>query len=95
VTAALCVKCGAEKFGSFTPCSKCGFFPETEDDFVYSLVLSDHYFSLNTLSEIGKHIAASGCTFRLPPDQEEEFRKLIRESPTVSALRARQKPVTE
>ncbi|MBM3543854.1 MAG: hypothetical protein FJX44_05030 [Alphaproteobacteria bacterium] len=95
MTVALCAKCGAKKFGSFTRCPECGFVPQTEDDFVYSLALSDHYFSTDTLGEIAASIKASGRAPLLPRDQEDKFREAIRQDEAILALLAKQRPVIE
>ncbi len=41
MTIAVCIKCGCEKFGAFTPCDECGFNPTTEDDKAKAICLSD------------------------------------------------------
>jgi hypothetical protein len=43
VTIAICVQCGATKFGALTPCKECAYMPATERDVIYSMALSDHY----------------------------------------------------
>lgn len=93
MTIALCVKCGVEKFGSFTRCPECGFVPETEEDFIYSLALSDHYFSKDTLGEIGASIKTSGRAPRLPRDQEDQFRQAVRQDKAILALLNKQRRV--
>ncbi len=44
MTIAICIACGAQKFGAFTSCQACGFQPRTVIDEAKSLMLSDHNF---------------------------------------------------
>jgi hypothetical protein len=44
VTLAICIVCGAQKFGAFVPCGECGFEPTELADKAKSLALSDHHF---------------------------------------------------
>ncbi len=43
MTLAICIVCGAEKFGAFVPCGECGFEPTELADKAKSLALSDHH----------------------------------------------------
>ena len=43
MTKAICWKCGEFKSGSVAPCPNCNADPETEDDLLKSLFLTDHY----------------------------------------------------
>ena len=56
MTQAVCFNCGELKFGSFTECENCHRTPENDDDMAFSMALSDHYFSLEQLNEIGNKI---------------------------------------
>lgn len=75
MTIAVCVYCGAIKIGALTVCAKCGQGPGEGDDFVYSMVLSDHYFDHETLEGISAQMLAGGPRPSLPQDQLEEMRK--------------------
>jgi len=82
MTVAICIKCGAFKFGAFNPCEKCGASPETEDDYVASFVFTDHFNSTAELEKIGVQIA-SGSNIRvepgtLEPALMETIRQLMR-----------------
>ena len=79
MTTAVCVKCGGIKHGGFTTCGECGFLPASEFDLAYSLALTDHYFDQNKLQEISKDMRAGQPRPSLPPEQEEEFLKAIRD----------------
>lgn len=78
MTVAICVKCGAFKHGAFNPCNGCGFCPVDDYDMVYSLALTDHYFDLATLREIGGAIPEHGRP-SLPPEQEKQMLATIRD----------------
>ncbi len=72
MTTAVCYKCGAMKLGAWTPCEKCGSTPITEDDLVISMALSDHHLDMETLTRLGKHVAAG-----LPVEIDEPSRNNI------------------
>ena len=72
MTVAICIKCGAFKFGAFSSCEKCGATPETEDDVALSMMTSDHFHSQEELGDIGKAIA-SGKKIALAPDDREKI----------------------
>lgn len=59
MTTAVCIRCGAIKFGAFNPCSACGFRPDLSNayDFQTSLALTDHYYSEDELERMGHAIA--------------------------------------
>jgi hypothetical protein len=44
MTTAVCVRCGAMKFGAFTTCQQCPYTPDNEHDVLYSLAFTDHYY---------------------------------------------------
>ena len=79
MTQAVCYNCGAEKFGAFVPCSECHVAPKTEDALVMSLALTDHYFDLDVLSEIGESIREGGEPPNLDANSREHLLKQIRE----------------
>ncbi|HXM65260.1 MAG TPA: hypothetical protein VN911_00905 [Candidatus Acidoferrum sp.] len=56
MTLAICIFCGVEKFGAFTPCDTCGTVPTTIIDRAKSLMLSDHNFPPEDLREFGRAI---------------------------------------
>ena len=75
MTIAVCVMCGSMKFGALTPCPACNRQPETDDDFLYSFVFTDHYLTTEKLKEISQSMLDGAPRPSLPPDQEEKFRK--------------------
>jgi hypothetical protein len=78
MTVALCVKCGAFKHGAFNTCDSCRFRPVDDYDVAYSLALTDHYFALETLREIGAALPKRGRP-SLPPEQEKQMLATIRD----------------
>jgi hypothetical protein len=71
MTAAVCLKCGAMKFGAFNPCPSCRFVPKETDDLARHLLASDHYFKKANLEAMGAHIKA-GKPIHFHPDQLKE-----------------------
>ena len=57
--------------------NSCGFRPVDDQELAYSLALTDHYFALETLREIGRAIPERGRP-TLPPEQEQELLATIR-----------------
>ena len=56
MTIAICIDCGVEKKGALTPCSICGYKPETKIDKAKSMLLSDHYLSQIELKMVSEQI---------------------------------------
>jgi hypothetical protein len=79
MTIAVCVGCGAKKFGAWTTCRACGLLPHTEIDVAYSLVLTDHYFSREVLDQISSDMQRGLPRPSLPPEQEAAFLSQARE----------------
>jgi len=52
MTTALCLHCGATKFGALCPCSSCG--KEATGDPTLDIAFSDHHVSVRTLEELGR-----------------------------------------
>lgn len=57
MTQAICLKCGNEKHGALTPCSKCGFLPSDVVDRAKSILLSDHHVERADLKALASTIA--------------------------------------
>lgn len=77
MTIAVCVRCGEIKLGAITSCPGCRHVPLDDDDFVYSIVLSDHYFNPETLNQISASMKNGGPRPSLTPDQEAAIRKRL------------------
>ncbi|MBZ0136154.1 MAG: hypothetical protein K8I27_07265 [Planctomycetes bacterium] len=67
MTMAVCIKCGEEKFGAWTPCSKCDFMPETDEEMAKSVILTDHHMPPESLKQVSALIKTGG-EFEYPPD---------------------------
>ena len=67
MTTAVCFKCGKLKFGAFLPCGDCSALPQNEEEVALSLAMTDHYFDLPTLKQIGTSIANGK-----PPQLDEQ-----------------------
>jgi hypothetical protein len=64
------------KFGALVPCDKCGVsLVSTEENFIYSMVLSDHYFNPETLEEISQSMLQGNPRPSLSKEQEGEVRR--------------------
>jgi hypothetical protein len=79
MTVAVCVHCGSLKHGAFTHCTICQRRPETELDVAYSLALTDHYFSTETLNEISSAMRGGQPRPSLPRHHEDKMREAARE----------------
>ena len=75
MTQATCFKCGEIKHGAFTPCPHCDQQPVTDDELVISLIMTDHYYDLTTLKQMGASIAENGA----PPNLDEKTRQMFLE----------------
>ena len=78
MTVAVCVKCGAIKHGAFNACGVCGGRPLSEDELTYSLVMTDHYFSVDDLNGMSAAMLSGKPRPSLPPEQEAEFKEMLR-----------------
>lgn len=68
MTVAICIQCGEEKLGAFTPCRQCAFMPELMEDKAKSLLLCDHFRDVADLRQIGQRIK-SGERLTFDEDQ--------------------------
>jgi len=74
MTQAVCFSCGEMKFGAFTACKQCGKLPRTDDELVLSLAMTDHYFKLDTMLQMGQSVKDGH-----PPHLDETTRKNLLE----------------
>src|SRR5690606_30635247 len=72
MTQAECLNCDELKFGSFTDGEICHRIPENDEDKAFSIALSDHYFSLEQLNEIGNKIK-NGENVKLNDADKQRF----------------------
>ncbi|MCE7506960.1 hypothetical protein LZG75_12045 [Polynucleobacter sp. IMCC30063] len=70
MTQAICFKCGEGKFGAFTLCKACHTRPQSEDDLVKSLGLSDHHNSPSELTKLSLALK-NGSSIQFEPNQKE------------------------
>ena len=85
MTQAICMFCGKSKFGAFSSCDSCGKEPVLEDDYVASVLLTDHYFSLQSLDAIGKDIS-KGKELDIDPTTKSEMLKAVRILPKFNQI---------
>jgi hypothetical protein len=85
MTMAVCFECGEIKFGAFCPCSKCSAIPRTEEELALSLAMTDHYFDLATLDQMGAAVR-EGKPPHLDPQTREDLINTIRSSGMLQQL---------
>lgn len=79
MTKAVCCYCGEFKYGAFLPCQKCSSVPETDDQLMLSLAISDHYLDDAALTAVSKDIATGNCP-QLDEDSKIALRPSIEEA---------------
>lgn len=60
MTRAICIKCGHEKHGAWTPCPGCGHAPFGVDDLAWSLVFSDQTMTHEGLDDLHAYMLRNG-----------------------------------
>ena len=80
MTEAICMFCGKRKWGGFTACESCGKEPVSEDDYVLSLLLTDHYLDQQTLEVIGQDIV-KGKRPNIDPASKAKLLEVVRQLP--------------
>jgi len=73
MTKAICWKCGEFKDGGFNECKKCNAIPNTEDELITSLFLTDHYQDDEGLKQLQEKIKG-GSQFVIPDELREQMR---------------------
>lgn len=58
MTQAVCLNCGAIKFGAFIPCPQCGHYPQSDEDKAKHLILTDWYFPIEQLEVFSRKVIA-------------------------------------
>ena len=79
MTVAVCFNCGRMKVGAFSKCGECAVLPESEDDLVLSLVMTDHYFDFQELEKMGDSVS-KGKPPHVDPESYDDLVKQIRSS---------------
>jgi hypothetical protein len=85
MTTAVCFKCGVFKSGAFVPCPECSVFPQTEDDLALSLAMTDHYFDMPTLEQMGTSVR-DGKPLHLDPATRAQLVEQIRSGGTMAQI---------
>ncbi len=60
MTRAICIKCGQEKHGAWTPCLSCGHAPFGVHDLAWSLVFSDQTMTHEGLDDLHTYMLKNG-----------------------------------
>ena len=60
MTHAVCVLCGAMKWGAWTACEGCSGTPHGEEQLAWSMILSDHYLDAENLDAASLIIRETG-----------------------------------
>jgi len=76
VTVAICIKCGTRKHGALTPCPECQFDPEENEDKAKSMILTDHFLSLDDLDGIGQRIR-TGQAVKYPEEALADYVRMF------------------
>ena len=80
MTVAVCLHCGAMKFGAWTPCLKCGHLPELPEDKARQVMVTDHFLGQTDLKAISERIQ-SGQPIHFDPQQVKEFAATMEDLP--------------
>jgi len=70
VTRAVCLFCGEGKAGAFVPCPHCGRGPESDDDLILSLVMTEPH-----LDELGREAVGQDIKHGKCPSLDNETRQ--------------------
>lgn len=79
MTMAVCFRCGIIKFGAFVPCPECAAAPRGEDELARSLAMTDHYFPMHVLEQMGAAVR-DGNPPALAPESRAQLIAMIRET---------------
>jgi hypothetical protein len=82
MTIAVCIKCGTIKLGALTPCTKCNFDPNTNEDKAKAMILTDHYLPQDQLKSIGENLQ-NGIEPKYPTDFLSEQIAFFEENPEI------------
>ena len=85
MTEAVCFNCGDLKRGAFSNCENCGAHPQSDDDLMLSLAITDHYFDHAGLEQIGRDIAA-GRFPQLDQTTKEKLRPAVLEAKRILGI---------
>ncbi len=88
MTRAICIECGEEKIGAWTECSSCSFKPQTSDDFMKSIALSEWYADDRQLTQWRADIQAG-----VKPMLDDRAREVLSGSLTLHTAHEEFNPV--
>lgn len=88
MTAAVCFRCGAIKFGAFCPCQDCDAMPRTDEEFALSMVMTDHYFDMDTLVRMGAAVR-DGSPPQLNAEDRDRLVAQLRDTGVLAELQDR------
>lgn len=94
LTKAVCFNCGEFKMGAFNVCRLCKRVPETDDELVLSLALTDHYFDLKTLKIMGKDIQ-NGLPLKLDGQTRENLISALANLKETTGIKLGKPPATQ
>lgn len=86
MTMAVCIRCGADKFGAWTPCTACDFTPESDEEMAKSVILSDHHITTAGLKQVSA-LLKSGGEFEYPQELLVSWMQQDFESVRINASR--------
>lgn len=75
---AVCYSCGEMKRGALAPCPHCGRSPESDDDLILSLGLTDRYLDDAELEAVGRDIK-QGKRPKLDDETRQRFQAHLEE----------------
>lgn len=75
---AVCYSCGEMKRGALAPCPHCGRSPESDDDLILSIGLTDRYLDDAELEAVGRDIK-QGKRPNLNDETRQQFQAHLEE----------------
>ncbi len=92
MTVAVCTKCGVIKHGALTPCLKCQFDPELNEEKAKAMILTDHFLCKEELEKISKRIQ-NDQPVTYPDDIVQEYIQVLEEKQDICKVPTRLKLV--
>lgn len=87
MTTAVCFRCGHLKPGSFLACDQCQEKPQTDEEFIVSIAMTNHYFDQASLEAMRDYIRANDRHPELDSNSMKTFRKAFEEAKASGALK--------
>jgi hypothetical protein len=86
MSAALCFHCGSMKEDPFVACRACGRVPQTEEDLVYSMAMTERILPRDQLELISQSMQEGHPRPGLAEDLAEDIRRELRKYSAILAL---------